>query len=401
MRRGFYKESWVTERFVERSDSLRLRVNDAEISSHPAFKDRWESRENGQTTVLMNEDLQQIENADLYLELWGGHPGSGPKSVSINGNTAHRIPDSSTMNDNCEYTYPVIPLNLTELYMGKNSVQFSIGRGNSFWGHCIVDNAALFLGLKKTHPSVACIRESAQSPLVAIVNDQNLAPSNLCIFLDIAQINAGLVSRVDFFAKYIGFDENGTGNTNSWHGYTLNRRHVFHLGSTETFPYEVAWDTTMTPDQDEDIEIMAVVSFAHGIRYGTKSIKTALPARKQDVAMYTAKDLPAPFWSRDNKPSSCTIYLDIEPDDIDKAQLHIRIWDGGEGTIAEHFTINGFSYPIATGVAVHDVVYCVRDVDPKHLHHGKNELRLLSNTEHHGIEVLLPGPALIIRSKEY
>jgi hypothetical protein len=30
---------------------------------------------------------------------------------------------------------------------------------------------------------------------------------------------------------------------------------------------------------------------------------------------------------------------------------------------------------------------------------GVNVVRVLSNTEHHGIEVLLPGPALVIRSR--
>jgi hypothetical protein len=45
------------------------------------------------------------------------------------------------------------------------------------------------------------------------------------------------------------------------------------------------------------------------------------------------------------------------------------------------------------------VLYRQIDIDPYWLRHGPNEIRLLSDTEHHGIEVLRPGPALIIRTK--
>ena len=39
------------------------------------------------------------------------------------------------------------------------------------------------------------------------------------------------------------------------------------------------------------------------------------------------------------------------------------------------------------------------DVDPKILRPGANEVRLLSDTDHHGIELLAPGPGLILRTR--
>jgi hypothetical protein len=84
---------------------------------------------------------------------------------------------------------------------------------------------------------------------------------------------------------------------------------------------------------------------------------------------------------------------------IENVELHTRIWDGGEGEVQEPFKINRVPYKITTGKAVHDIVYTVNNVDPKTLKPGSNEIELLSDTEHHGIEVCWPGPAIIIKYK--
>ena len=79
------------------------------------------------------------------------------------------------------------------------------------------------------------------------------------------------------------------------------------------------------------------------------------------------------------------------------AELYLEVWDGGEGTVTEHFRINGHPYSITSGKANHDLVFTNVEVDVKHLKAGANTLVLLSDTEHHGIEVLLPGPCLLLR----
>jgi len=49
-------------------------------------------------------------------------------------------------------------------------------------------------------------------------------------------------------------------------------------------------------------------------------------------------------------------------------------------------------------MCIRDRLYRILDIDPKLLRRGDNEIRVVSSTEHHGIEVLLPGPALIVRT---
>jgi hypothetical protein len=53
-------------------------------------------------------------------------------------------------------------------------------------------------------------------------------------------------------------------------------------------------------------------------------------------------------------------------------------------------------HPVAEGSG-HTRQFNRLRVDPKILKPGANMIELLSDTEHHGIEILYPGPALMIR----
>jgi len=88
--------------------------------------------------------------------------------------------------------------------------------------------------------------------------------------------------------------------------------------------------------------------------------------------------------------------LDIEPARSQAAHLHVRAWTGGPGRVQDCFTLNGRAFPVAEGNA-HEPVYGWFPVEPTLLRRGPNLIRLLSDTEHHGIEILLPGPALMVR----
>jgi len=115
--------------------------------------------------------------------------------------------------------------------------------------------------------------------------------------------------------------------------------------------------------------------------------------------MHYCRDMPVPFWSRASNEKAGIIVLPDDIADAERVQLLIKIWDGGEGTVNNPFTINGHPYPITSGRAVHDVVFTRVDVAVGHLKPGENTVTLLSDTSHHGIEILLPGPCLLIRSK--
>jgi hypothetical protein len=304
----------------------RFRVNSPEASIHPEFMYRSEARENGMMQILINEDLHQLDGARLYLETWGGHPGTANKRVTINGRSLYLLPEVGTADDNGEH--------------------FNIGLSCS--------------------PSVM-----------------------------------DAISEVDFRGYYFGYDENGNYEMTDWHGFTKEKHPTGIIGASNQAPFEVLWDVAMLPEQ-KDISVMAVVHFKEqeNIFYLTPAISRLQIFKREDcnVKIYDSKDLPKPFWSRANQKKNCTIELDIQPYQIERAELHVVLWDGGSGKVDSPFILNGHPLSV-TGEGRHDVIYRKVAIDPEWLR-VRNEISLLSDTEHHGIEVLLPCLMLTIRSKE-
>jgi hypothetical protein len=58
----------------------------------------------------------------------------------------------------------------------------------------------------------------------------------------------------------------------------------------------------------------------------------------------------------------------------------------------------GRTLPIV-GTEKHDVVYSVVPLDASRLRRGANRIMLRSDTEHHGIDVHFPSPALVVRAR--
>gem|GEM_PF-3578016 len=103
----------------------RFRINAPEAVLHPQFGHRVEARENGLMLIRAEEDLFQLVGAELYCEFWGGHPGTANPRVTVNGRSTYRLPPVGTEQHHCTYSYPSIPLKLTDLVNGWNA--FHVG----------------------------------------------------------------------------------------------------------------------------------------------------------------------------------------------------------------------------------------------------------------------------------
>jgi len=401
--RGRFLRKYWYEPGIEHGNpsfNSRFRVNAPDAVLHPSFMHRSEVRGNGMMLVLIEEDLSRVAGAELYLELWGGHPGTANKRVTINGRSTYKIPEVGAEENNCTYSYPTLALKITDLVNGYNALQFACDRGKSFWGHFIVDNACLRVVLHDDHPDLEKTGFAGfEAALLVhpIVPDREVIP----IELKISFSGEEKVSSVEFVGYYYGYDENGNGKFTDWHGFTKNRLPQAILGTSTAEPFSMEWDVSMLPAQ-KDVAVKATVHFKDHpeISYETPVLRgLRIPPRKQSrVRLYTSSDLPHPFWSRASRANECTILIDEDPEQIEKAELHVVIWDGGRGKVEHPFTFNGHPFPVA-GKGHHDVLYRRLPVDPGILKQGPNRIVLLSDTDHHGIEVLLPGPAIIVRSK--
>ena len=157
----------------------------------------------------------------------------------------------------------------------------------------------------------------------------------------------------------------------------------------------------MLPEQS-NMMIRAIVRFNDppNLIYITPPAEGLKTPERDDcrIVIFRPYDLPEPFWSRANRKKTCTIEIDTDLIRIERAQLHTVVWDGGRGEVENYFTLNGHPIAIA-GEGKHDVIYRITDLDPSWLKRGVNRIELLSDTEHHGIEMLLPGPMIAVREK--
>ena len=395
----FFREYWAEfDAEISNSKGRMLRVNDAELSLHKVYGRRQEARTNGFTLINVPEDLFGLRGADLYLEVWGGHPGTARKRFIVNGKQVYNLGDDGTEQDNCAYSYPLIPLKVEHLVTGRNAVQFACDRGSTFWGHFIIDEAAVRCYLKPGHPD---LKAHGLQDFVAHVRLQPAGPTlprRARISLAYPERHAESIICVEYLARYYGFDDNGNKLENDWHGYTHDRKYVNHIGRAESAPYSLTWDTGMIPDQDGPMALKALVQLKGGFYYWTEVLDgLAFEDNRNKVELYRCDTLPRPFWSRASRPVTAKINLPADLTDVESARLMVRVWDGGEGAVREHFKINGHPYSITSGRAIHDLVFTDVEVNVEHLEAGANTLALLSDTEHHGIEVLLPGPCILLR----
>jgi len=386
---GFFRNYWATyDAELTNYQERRWRVNDTQMSLNPKYGDRAEAHANGLMTLKLPENLRTLREVELYLELWGGHPHTANKRLTLNGKGSYDLPEVGAAQGHCVYSYPSLPLDTLHLVSGTNALQFSCDRGESFWGHFIIDNAAFRCFLADDHPDLEGL-ESFEARVAAEQKGHRLELS-----LEVSNDSPDIES-IDYFGYYYGFDDRGKGSELSWHGFTQKKEPINHLGTVQATSDTLSWDLGELDSRNERVSVCAVIHFAGELKYRTEVTEVELTSLGKKVKLVCCSDMPAPFWSRDSQKKVATFWLeDISA--LAKARLQVKIWDGGEGDVENPFTINGHAYTVASGKAVHDVVFSKLEVDPAHLREGQNEVVLISDTEHHGIEIILPGPCLTL-----
>lgn len=395
----FWRTHWYDrDAFAPRLGfTRRARINAANAVLDPRWGVRTETRENGLLLIESEEDLFQVEAAELYAELWGGHPGTANKRVTINGRHTYTLNRTGTEAAHCTYTYPSIPLEITDLVKGFNAVQWNVEPGTTFWGHAMVDQAALRFALTNSHPDLV---ERKLDTLNAQVRARVRArEERIDLRLTGDSLPLDQIASVTYQAHYRGYDENGNLHHEDWHGFTQDRRPLGFLATSEEAPFNASWDTRMIPAQ-KNVAIRALVSFKSlpdTVYLTAATTGLSIPDRR-DVAvhLYRPIDLPESFWSRANNAKTCTFVIDEPAAAIEQATLFVKTWTGGPGEVKDYFTLNGTHFPVAEGHE-HEIQFNQIPVDPSILRQGRNTIRLLSDTEHHGIEIIYPGPALMVR----
>lgn len=398
----FFREYWAEfDPAISNHSEGRWRVNDGQVALHPRFGLRWEAKANGLILINVPEHLLELAGAQLYLELWGGHPRNENKRFVLNGHHTYTLDQYGTEEGHCTYSLPEINLRVSDMVNGVNAFQFACDKGECFWGHYMVDNARVRCELEPNHPDLATAGLADLSARVRLTGGSDVLAERTTFFLEYPENYEGRVVSVDYVARYAGFDDRGLRQRNSWHDSTLKRVLFNHVGTAGNAPYQVVWDTTIIPDQTEPVALKAVVRLKDGFCYETSPLEgLRFPTGRSKVRMYACRDLPAPFWSRASRLVKATIRLPETLIGLERAELWIRIWNGGAGKTAEPFKINGHGYDVADGLKNRNITFTRLLVAPAHLLPGDNRITLQCDTEHHGIEILLPGPVIFLAWKE-
>jgi hypothetical protein len=344
------------------------------------------------TLHFMIGDLAGAISAEAVIGFWGGHYRTSDKKVQFNGRDWLGLPELTTTPDGVlpssylQQWNPVIQIPLCHLKEGDNSLEGACGDqtdgfGWGQWGWYGIIVRVSYSG-SKAHRTGAI---SSPSPGSRLTENPVIAVS--------AAGEAG-VERVELFGRYEGPDENGDGVYQEWH-YNYHYDVLGdHIGTSVSAPYQVTWRTRWVPDQrDGGISLIARIQDAAGLWYVTEPVTgLSLDRPTSSVKLYRASEVPELFWVRAGQSKSCRAKVP-KRDDLGKvleASLHIRTWNGSE----ERVQLNSWSDSIAG--ADHNYAYTIRQVPGSALEHD-NVLSFHSETEHHGVEVLWPGPSLIVR----
>lgn len=397
----FFTQYWAT--FDEKisnwdNPNERLRAHDQFSTIDPGYsKTHREAHINGLQLITVNEVIMDIKRAEVLFEMWGGHPLTENKRFTINGRGTYHLPGYENTWEQGEYIYPAIPITASNLVTGVNAFQIACDRGTTWWGTFIVDEMLVRCYLKDDDKRILDngLKDFTAIPLVQKIED------NTVVKLNVSPEFQKQIAQVHYIARYDGYDDRGDGSGNGWHGFTKNRVYTNHVGSVSQAPFAVNWDTKMIPTQGKAMALKAIIELKNGLLFESEILDNLwFPKGRPTVMLIHSTNASAPYWTRDKNLKTNIMTLTMDPKEIEMAELQVKIWDGGEGDVAEPFKLNGVGYPVTSKKSDHKPHLTKHKVETSNLKLGENTVELYSDTKHHGIEMMIPFPALIVRLKK-
>ncbi len=361
-------------------------------------------------TGTMHVDLADAAKAEVVVEHWSGHVGTSKKAIRFNGHDWIPLPLPAGTPDSAEcymaaLTKTAVPVPLSHLRDGTNTFAVTCGPQichNFHYPAFAVYGITLrvFLKTRAARPTGEII-----SPHPGDSLDDNP------VIVVRATSPTGRMKRVDVIAEYEDFDWEGNGRYREWHYDLAFSRIRHHVGKAERCPagetsdshnpygaiYRVTWNTRWVPDQSIPMRLQARVTDEAGVTYVTAPVAGLTFNRNRSVRLYKASDVPAWFSSRVGMPKYCSITL---PTDVAQTATAAQLVVATHGPHDEpgEFGLNGQGLarvaPSLPGRAMKQFHRTTVPIDL--LRKGFNRFHVLSRTNGHALEVLWPGPVLLV-----
>ena len=346
-------------------------------------------------------DLRGATRAELTLDRWNGHRGSINKRVRFNGGDWLDVPPVDVGGADLRPAFLMTQDNTTlevpisQLVEGDNALEATCDEEGGFgWGQWGFYAAMLRVYYGRDSPG----REPITGRITVPAAGDTLADDQV-VRID---ATAGFgVTRIDVLAEFEGYDVDGDGRWREWqsHWHQPSRGEppvtTGHVGTLRGRPYELRWDTRWVPDQDGPVRLVARVRDSHGFWFVT-DVVGGLTLSGRGVELLRPLDVPEDFGVReDRRELSCRFQPLERPEDVAEAALHFRSWHGYAGH-HRPLDFNGRELPIRGNEHFFDYD---RLPLPAGVLRGDNVFTVRSDTEHHQLEVLWPGPAVVVRRK--
>ncbi len=385
----FVREFWYEHKKHFPNKPLpRLRVSSPEAVVHEQWGEHPAVRDNGLATIDFDLLPASLDAAELYLEVWMGHPGTVNHRVTVNGRSTYTLPTKQP--HAVGHRYPTIPIERTDLSRDVVALQFGCDIQETFWAHYLLEGACIRAIVPADHEAVGGHGEFTAN----VVAEASQERVHLELKTD---GDRSTISRVDYLARYKGFASGG-GDETDWHGFTLQGQPHGIVASVTDEPFDAEWDVSMLPDQEAiDVKARVHLGEPNTLVYETPVIQ-GVPLKRMAGATVTMHGGPS-MWVRDGRDSRMIgLPADFDAASVERAQLTFSVWDGGSEAEGPPYLLNGHGLPLdSDGEHKSRLMTC--DVPADVLRAGDNEFTVVAPTKHHGLEVLLPGPALLLRRR--
>jgi hypothetical protein len=274
---------------------------------------------NGFISMPIRLDLEKAKKVEIQVEKNLCHEGTRGLSIKVNKSPWIVFPESDSIPEPqynfLHHTYPVIevPLNV----FNDEPVMFSF-RVDSVqewnWPQNLIYGVIL-----RVYYDEGKIKDPAEL-IQPDISDQTGE-----IKLNIKSGDPSGINSVIYIGKYLDVNYEGDGKYFQWHYNYYRGKRENYLAGSDSYPFNSTWDTGWVPDQENPVEIGALVKNKDGFIYFTEPVQIDLPDRNYSIILCKPFDQPEKWTTRAAEFSSkCN--LPANPEDIMACQMVWASW---------------------------------------------------------------------------
>lgn len=358
-----------------------------------------ESYKDGNILIPGEVDLNKALRAELMVEKNLCHDYTSGLSVSVNDHPKIVFPEADGIPEPQEgylhHNFPVVEVPLEYLKKGENNIfKLSVDTFQHWgWPQNLVYGVVLRVYYRHYDKDL---------PTVILPENRELVESQP---LSINYSKYQKIEKVEYLAHYYGPDMNGDGIYTDWHYGWFKTSLVNHIGTSTKAPFNIIWNTTWVPDQEKQVKIVARITFKQsGLIYMTEAVEGLNLKRDFHVKFYPPYQIPQ-TWTTRNAEYNSAFYFNDDKTKVDTIKVIWRSWSPG----------------YMNGVYLNDVLFFIREGDrycyAEHdlkisdrqiidlLNPGPNYIKTGKTPEFnwqmvHGMDVLYPGPMVLMRLRK-